>query len=263
MNDSILSTEKINPYFTKNYSKSPHKIRQDYSGKSNQLIHSPKRNLSVTSIDTDHNNSSKSPLKKNKNVAAETDIFDFNSEGNGSHLKCESGDEYHVEDSRKTETYSYSLLKGASKTSSVNPSFSSRKMFVKKMNSLPSKCMNKIKQEYCNKLTRSTSEKHSSSIVKFNYNNPDPGASPYHNPYRGHPSSYSDAVKKEPHKSPTLSVATSDVTMVTSSSMDSFASPGSSCSSNESGKLEGLNDSVLLSHAIAGTIFPDMILELY
>ena len=160
MNDGILSSamEKINPYFTKNYSKSPLKSRNQYS-KSSQLPTSPpKRSLSVTSLDIDQNSTLKSPPKRNKKLPIEADIFDFKSEPHGLQIKGESEEDFSSDELRKSETYSYSLLKGASKTSSVNPCFSSRKTFVKKLNSLPTKCLNsRFKQEYCSNNSKSCS----------------------------------------------------------------------------------------------------------
>ena len=159
MNDSILTStvEKINPYFTKSYTRSPHKVRSDYT-KTTYATHSPKRQISVTSFDAEPNHLLKSPPKKNKKLPIEADIFDFKSEPHRIEvIKVEQEDDYNSEELRKTETYSYSLLKGASKTSSVNPCFSSRKTFVKKINSLPSKCVNRFRQEYCSKKGKSSS----------------------------------------------------------------------------------------------------------
>ena len=307
MNDSILSStvEKINPYFTKSYNRSPHKVRSDYT-KTVYSTHSPKRQISVTSFDADPNNLLKSPPKKNKNLPVEADIFDFKSEPHGIQVKAEPEDDYSNEDLRKTETYSYSLLKGASKTSSVNPCFSSRKTFVKKINSLPSKCVNRLRQEYCSKKGKSSSgcmntqhqvstsditlkhfpigttgsqrhlsknkvnnSQHSSkfqvqNIVKkelvFNKNSMVASSScsklPVHVPVCHNQIVHPESQKMSSSSaqvSPTMSTANSDVTMVTSSSMDSLKSTNSS-SSAESSKMELLNDSALLSYAIAGIL---------
>ena len=302
MNDSILSStvEKINPYFTKSYNRSPHKVRSDYT-KTNYSTHSPKRQISVTSFDGDPNSLLKSPPKKNKNLPVEADIFDFKSEPHGIQVKAEPEDDYSSEDLRKTETYSYSLLKGASKTSSVNPCFSSRKTFVKKINSLPSKCVNRLRQEYCSKKGKSSSgcmntqhqatsdlslkhfpidttgsQRHLSknkvnnsqrsgkfqNVVKkelvFTKNSMIASSScsklPLHVPVCHNQTIHPEGQKMSSSTaqvSPTTSTATSDVTMVTSSSMDSLKSTNSS-SSAESSKMELLNDSALLSYAIAG-----------
>jgi hypothetical protein len=302
MNDSILTStvEKINPYFTKSYSRSPHKVRNDYS-KTTYSTHSPKRNISVTSLDTDSSTLLKSPQKKNKNLPVEADIFDFKSEPHGVQVKMEPEDDYNGEDLRKTETYSYSLLKGASKTSSVNPCFSSRKTFVKKMNSIPSKCVSKLRQEYCGKKGKPVgcvnSEKQALSgfhskrahigplpsqrhFIKSNVMPNFQGTLKFHENFvqkelseqknhevaggsgnkmtshcsrTQHPPSITRSQKHCSSVSPTISNATSDVTMVTSSSMDSLKSATSS-SSGESSKIELLNDSALLSYAIAGEI---------
>ena len=299
MNDSILTStvEKINPYFTKSYTRSPHKVRNDYT-KTTYSTHSPKRNISVTSFDTDSNTMMKSPPKKNKSLPVEADIFDFKSEPHGVQVKSEpDSDEYSSEDLRKTETYSYSLLKGASKTSSVNPCFSSRKTFVKKINSIPSKCVNRLKQEYCSKKGKSSgcgnNEKQTLSELsfkqaltgsspsqrsfdkhhvvqnvqsngKFNQNLIQKELQQRNNLAAGnsskvmshctvtrHQTSAMNSQKISSAGSPTMSMATSDVTMVTSSSMESLKS-GTSSSSGESSKMELLNDSALLSYAIAG-----------
>ena len=309
MNDSILTSalEKINPYFTKSYTRSPHKVRNDYT-KTTYSTHSPKRNISVTSFDTDPSTMMKSPPKKNKNLPIEADIFDFKSEPHGVQVKTEPEDEYNGEDMRKAETYSYSLLKGASKTSSVNPCFSSRKTFVKKMNSIPSKCVNRLRQEYCSKKGKSSGcgniEKQTMSDSSFKQIHM--GTSPSHRQFtKNHfvqnvhssgkfdPNLVHKVVHHKSHTqmgnssktasncsnldlqlhattmrnqgglsvSPTISTATSDATMVTSSSMDSLKSANSS-SSGESSKMELLNDSALLSYAIAGEEMQDVSNEL-
>ena len=267
MNDSILnSMEKINPYFTKNYNKSPLKTRNEYS----KAKSSPKRTLSVTSLDIEQNNM-KSPPKRNKGFPSEADIFDFKAEPHGLHVKTEPcEEEFSAEDVRKTETYSYSLLKGASKTSSVNPCFSSRKMFVKKINALPTKCVNRIKQEYCKKgkpqvpqeapksscsrqptnCRQQPADTTSFSPESYEYGKPTVLSPPQQ---KHHVSKPSNKRQSERQSVKSASPTSSDVTMVTSSSMDSLKSTSSS-SSSESRKLEIVNDSVLISHAIAGTI---------
>lgn len=291
MNDGILSSsvEKINPYFTKSYTRSPHKVRSDFS-KSSYPTHSPKRNISVTSFDIDPSNIIRSPPKKNRNLPIEADIFDFKSEAQGVQVKSEPEDEYNGGEPRKSETYSYSLLKGASKTSSVNPCFSSRKTFVKKINSIPSKCVNRLRQEYCSKKGKANEKLIDSPCPKAQYNNTqkqcvknilvsDINKHSQHRPT----SEWADKTQRIAEKcpnlpikdhnlsessnhltpisknmtpssssvSPTPSGTTTDVTMVTSSSMDSLKSSNSS-SSGESSKMELLNDSALLSYAIAG-----------
>ena len=296
MNDSILSSamEKINPYFTKNYSKSPLKSRNQYL-KTSQLPASPKRNLSVTSLDIEQNSALKSPPKRHKNLPIEADIFDFKSEPHGLQIKAESEDDNN-EDLRKAETYSYSLLKGASKTSSVNPCFSSRKTFVRKIHSIPTKCVNRLKQEYCSNKSKSSLCPYPDerpSNVSCTYNNTESFSNERKHyahdrgkewilghginkkkyntnyiqkviessrPARSH-GDCSSSTPISPANTPTIfkaeqadhiSPTVSNLTVVTSSSLNSLKSV--SGASNESKKLELLNDAVLLSHAIAGSL---------
>ena len=322
MNDGILSDskdQKMNPYFTKNYSKSPHKMRGEYSKSSG----SPKRNLSATSLDMDQNSMLKSPPKRNKNLPTEADIFDFKAEPSGLQLKLESGEDFSNEDIHKTGTYSYSLLKGASKTSSVNPCFSSRKMFVKKINSIPTKCVSRLKQEYCSKRGTKTAPPcrkiaadttatavspeeragrqfyqansgihyrsigHCADMQRWRMmtnhvptsgvkiTNPGTnsgvkmangtGVNNVHLPARSTRIKQTDdstlvqnvKLKDEANdgpESPSHSAAATNITMTTSSSLDSLKSNSSGTSSTDGRKMElVLNDSVLLSHAIAGS----------
>lgn len=104
MNDGILNSpiEKMNPYFAKNYSKSPHKAHPGEYGyssanpKTPTKVHhttanviSPKRNLSITSLDLD--SMLRSPPKRSKNhFSLQTDIFDFKSEPQSFQNKSDS-----------------------------------------------------------------------------------------------------------------------------------------------------------------------------
>eukprot|EP00116_Pleurobrachia_bachei_P005090 sb/3465352/ len=208
MNDGILDpslVEKINPYFTKNYSKTVVKLKPDSSttnGKQDQIISPPKRK---TLPEPPKWNGLKSPPKRTRTI--QSDIFDFKS----SDTSVKQENQYCNESDRKsTETYSYSLLKGASKTSSVNPSFSSRKSIVKRINSIPGKCVARLKTK--------------------------PTTPPLHD---------NDIVPPSPTSS-------GDVTMVTSTSVDSLRTSSSSSSSAASrNSYEILDDPVLISHAIS------------
>ena len=274
MNDGILSSpvEKLNPYFTKTYSRNSLSVRSDsfIAPKSPIKLNpgstlSPKRNLSVTSLDFDSTTKS-SPKKSKSNFKSDIDVFDFKSD---SHFVKQESDEspYSEElEGKKTETFCYSLLKGASKTSSVNPSFSSRKNLTKKIQFLPqnlqNKCTNLVRYDKFRK--PATPPDTASKFTAFKQPL-SPLKSPSKrsiSPFKGPGSSslvestsyvVSKQTNHENYNKSDYSVSptTTSVTIATNRSINT--SKSDSISSTESKKsLSLLNDSDLIAHVIDG-----------